>query len=150
MTRTIRWAVPAIAALVPLGFALPSLAQRAGEERPRAAAQAKEKAVNHARELAELIEQGQLNLRDATALAEKHVKGTALEATCDIRLGMVSPEKPAQKPGGPQAEDTRRSGKRLIYEISCFAEDKIMSVRVDGLQRKVVDATESKSLDGVD
>ena len=77
-----------------------------------------------AREMVELIQRGQLNLKDATAIAEKRVGGTSLKVTC----GIESSDK-----------TDAMAVKRLLYEVTCFAEDKIEIVRVDGLTRDVVD-----------
>lgn len=138
MTRVTRWAIPALVALVPLGWGLSALAQRAGEQ-PAAD-------VNRAKEMTELIEQGQLNLRDAAAVAERHVKGPALEVMCSIEAGGIEPSD-QPKSGAPGEGDPEQvAGKRLVYEVCCFADEKIQAVRVDGLTRKVVDVKERKSL----
>jgi hypothetical protein len=140
-----RWTLPITGALVLLVVALPGLAQRPAGRSTDAV---------RAKEMAQLIEQGQLNLRDAAAMAEKHVKGIALEATCDIQPGAPSPgergqpEKPtADKPGAPtgqeQPKETKAAGgKRLLYEIDCFANDRVHTVQVDALAKKVVEKGE--------
>jgi hypothetical protein len=128
--------------------------------------------VNRAKEMADLIKQGQLTLRDATDLAEKHVKGTALEAACEIKTGEMKAGSPAPKdrpmpptpPGGGDAvqdpkpgdppdpmerkpgEMERAGGKRLIYEVRCFANEKIQVAQVDGMTKKVIDVKEHGSL----
>lgn len=138
----------AIVALIPLGIAWPVLAQQHDD-------------VQRAKEMAQLIAAGQLNLRDATALAERHVKGTALEAMCNVQGG--GPTKPEEggkpgkpdkgdkpgKPGGPADESGQEiAGKRLIYEITCFADERIQTVRVDGQAKRVIDAKPQGSLGG--
>ncbi|HMQ15853.1 MAG TPA: hypothetical protein PKC49_07760 [Phycisphaerae bacterium] len=129
MARIARWTVPLLVALVPLGIVLPTMAQRA-DAQPRE--------TNHAKEMVMLIQQGQLNLADATRLAEKHAKGTALGASSELR----SDAAPGREPGGGggPAEDQAQSGaKRLIYNITCFANDKLQAVQVDGLTKKVIE-----------
>ena len=134
----VRWATGALIALVPLAFVgWPVLAQQPckpplGE-------------VNRAKEMAALIEQGQLNLRDATAIAEKHVHGVALQAACNIEGAEPAPVPKApplepERPRGPSVQKEPSDGKRLIYEISCFAKDRLELVRVDGLTKTVLDA----------
>lgn len=165
MTRTsARWAGAAAFAVIPLVLiGLPVLAQRAGDQGSSR--------MNNAKQAYDMIQGGQLNLRDAAALAEKHTKGTALEARFTIQTGTMTPEKPGErpgekpgtpppgqpKPGGvsygldqqqpgqrPPAGDEDKSGaRRLVYEITCFAGDKVQLVRVDGLEKKVIDAKDS-------
>jgi hypothetical protein len=121
---------------LPLGLVLPVLAQRADErQHPQD--------VNPAKEIVKLIEQGQLNLVDATKLAEKHAGGHAIRVNCEIRAGGQRPEdaqKPAQpgKPGGPSAQVDEPTGKRLIYDITVAAKERVQMVQVDGLTKKVV------------
>jgi hypothetical protein len=91
-----------------------------------------------AKEMAALIEQGQLSLRIAAEMAEKHVKGTALEARCDMQSGS-SESAERERSGNPSAEKDRPPEKRLVYTVSCFANDKIQTVRVDGLTKKVIE-----------
>jgi hypothetical protein len=138
MSRLIvRWAVPALVALGSLSFVWPAWAVYGGEEPTVEVPQAKE--------IAALIAHGQLNLRDATALAEGHVDGTALAAKCRAEL-IASPAKP--EPAGPQhlatpsAQQKPATEKRLVYEVSCFARNTVHTVRIDGLARKVMDVQE--------
>ncbi len=123
MRRTTPWSIVTVGMPASLFLFFPAWAQR-GDSRPAD--------TERAKEMAQLIGQGQLSLRDATALAEKHVEGTALEATCDIQL--------------PERIDQKIADRRLVYEISCFAEDKIQAVRVDGLTKKVIEARQRESL----
>ncbi len=120
----------ALLAAVPLCIALPVLAQRsAGAD------------VERARDIAQLVQQGQLNLRDATALAERHIKGIALEATCTVQAGPEMRPAPGQN-RGPQVQEGAQRGqasKRVIYSLTCFAEDKLHVVRVDALAKKVME-----------
>lgn len=143
MRRVTRWAVPALVALVPLAMCMPALAQRAGGSPDN---------VNQAKAIVALIEQGQLNLADATKLAEQHVKGNALSATCEIKPGAAMPgaDKPGadkkEHPRGPSARDGQPTGQHLIYQITCFAKDKVEVVQVDGRTRKVIEpASKRKS-----
>jgi hypothetical protein len=126
---------------------LPASAQQTGKPPPVDVSQAKQ--------MATLTEQGQMNLRDATALAEKHVKGTALEAACRVEIGEPPPSpNPAPQPPTPPGEPGRSGpysaqkeqpgGQRLIYDVSCFAKDKLQTVRVDGLTKRVIDVLEQK------
>lgn len=115
MIRAAKWGVPALAVLVSLGFMLPALADGAKDKRPND--------VSHAKKMVSLIEQGQLDLVAATKIAEKHVKGTALRAHCEIR------------PDESQARD------RLVYDVTCLADGKnqMQEVHVDGLTKKVTE-----------
>jgi hypothetical protein len=144
----VQLAAPAIIGLAALGLiGLPALAQQTGK--PPAVD------VNRAKQMAALIEQGQLNLRDATAMAEKHVKGTALEVTCRIESAeppsspspAPQPPTPPVEPGRPgaySAQTAQPGGQRLIYDVSCFAKDRLQTVRVDGMTKHVIDALEQK------
>jgi hypothetical protein len=146
MTRIRNWAVPALGALACVGVALPLIAQTGG---------GKADDLSRAKKMAELITTGQLNLRDATALAEKHVKGVALGAECEVVIGDAAP--PRGQGGGPQDSDPQRdpggegiqpsAGERIEYQICCFSDGKIQSVRIDGLSKKVVDVKEKQKLD---
>ncbi len=97
--------------------------------------------VTKAREMTKLINEGQLNLRDATALAEKHTKGTAIGAICDIRIGPIEPREkmePKVPPAtSPPPEPERTQSRRLIYDVKCFANERIQTVSVDGLHKTV-------------
>jgi len=107
-------------AIVLLGI-VPVFAQRA-RERPSTD-------MKDAKNVVKLIHEGQLSLKDATRIAEEHVDGDALTATCT-----VWPTK------GEQAErgDAQPAGEHLIFEITCFAKDKVQTVKVDGLTKKIV------------
>jgi hypothetical protein len=129
MARIARWTVPLLVALVPLGIVLPTMAQR-GDAQPRE--------TNHAKEMVMLIQQGQLNLADATRLAEKHAKGTALGASCELRSDAAPGREPGGA-GGPSEDQAQSGAKRLIYNITCFANDKLQTVQVDGLTKKVIE-----------
>jgi hypothetical protein len=126
--RTMFWIVGMAAIAVPIGFAsVKGLAEQRRTE-----------AMNHAqaKELADLIRTGQLNLLVATEMAEKHAKGTALDARCEIHVGdfgdseSVRPAKPTKDPS---------AGKRVIYHVACFADDQLQTVRVDGLTKKIIE-----------
>lgn len=148
MTRVRTWAIPALA-LIPLGLGIPLIAQNA---------KGKSNDVNEAKKMANLITTGQMNLRDATTMAEKHVKGVALEATCEIKSG--SPMPPAHGHGGgpqdknakndPQHRSMNDSGERLEYQVCCYANGKIQSVRIDGRSKTVLDVKEKQQLDSND
>lgn len=110
--------------------------------------------LSEAREIAALIAKGQLKVADATQMAEKHVTGLALEATCCVEPGEplssvkseTTPPKtdPAAHPARPEPSAERR----LIYEVPCFAKDKVMVVRIDGSAKKVIDVRERKEAEG--
>lgn len=147
MSRTGKWAVGALA-LIPLGLGIPLIAQSAGKPDDR----------NRAKTMAELIKAGQLNLADATDLAEQHTRGTALQATCDIVRGddkSRTRNQPGQG-GGPQdrtMQDDQRDrdrqpagGERIEYTVCCFADGKIQSVRIDGQSKTILDVKEKQSL----
>lgn len=129
MTGHRKWAVGALGALVVMGIVLPVAAQRAGGR--------ESDDVNHAKEIVALIKQGQLALTDATEIAEKHIKGNALSATCEVRSSGSS-ARGTEKRGHPSAAERQPAGKRLVYDITCFAKEKVHVVQVDGLSREVV------------
>lgn len=130
MTRVTRITVPALSALVAAAFILPSLAQRPDKRPPDRVDQAKEKVA--------LIKQGQLDLTEATKLAENHVKGNALSANCEIKP-TEDWSKDKERSGGPTQTEDPPIGKRLHYDITCFAKEKVQVVQVDGLAKKVVE-----------
>lgn len=133
-------AAPALAALCLM--AIPVSAQRARETPPDDPQQV--------RQVVDLIAQGQLNLPAAVEVAEKHVKGTAYNACADIETHPTpSPGKPGHQPGassGPspssQEEGSPSAQRKLIYTVRCFAENRMLDVRVDGLTKKVLDIKE--------
>jgi hypothetical protein len=155
MTRLAkRCAVPALVGAVLFGVVgLPAIAQHA-DKTPAAD-------VNRAKDMAALIEQGQLNLRNATAVAEKHVEGTALVVVCTIQPAepqmrpgapqpptdeQPGPERPAVAPPrhGPFAQSAQVGARRLVYSVSCFAHDEIVTVHVDGLTKQVIEPPTQK------
>lgn len=87
---------------------------------------------NHAKHMAALIKQGQLDLRQATEIAEKHTEGVALEARCDMKP--VTGDR-AQK--SPQKDPS--AGDRLVYSVECFVKEELKTVRVDGLTKKIIE-----------
>jgi hypothetical protein len=99
--------------------------------------------VNKARQIAALVAQGQMNLRDATDLAEKHVRGTAIEAAGDVVPPLLPPLDPEMRDApNTTSRKSPAAGKRLVYEVRCFARDRVQTVRVDGASRKVIDVQE--------
>ncbi len=139
MSRKFKWWARS-AAVVAVGvslFVLSALAQQPGKEQTNDRSQAPE--LNHAKEMAALIKEGQLNLRDATEIAEKHSKGTALEAKCAAQS--AQPGNPNRDVSAkPPEENGDTEGKHLIYEVSCFAGDKLKTIKVDGRTKKVIEA----------
>lgn len=90
----------------------------------------------NAEEIASLITQGQLNLRTATEMAEKHSKGTALEAKCELQFApSIEHER------SPSADSPTKMGstneRHVVYEVSCFTNGKLQTIHVDGLTKKV-------------
>ena len=139
MSRSMRRRVAACLIIsVPVGLVgLTAVAQPSGKR------QAPE--VNRAKEMATLIEQGQLNLRAATELAEKHVKGTALEVKCEFQSGPTGEFDHGDK-ANPRPEKEPSAGKglppggaRLIYQVTCFAKDKLQLVSVDALGKTIIE-----------
>ena len=125
-----RWAVPPLVMLIILGFVvLPVFGQRAGPQATGKSGQANE--LVKLAELVKLTEAGQLTVRAAIELAEKHTKGRALQATCEIRRG--------------QTRSQDLAGTYLVYEVCCYADHKILDVRIDGKERKVLEVRERKS-----
>ncbi|MCG3131277.1 MAG: hypothetical protein FLDDKLPJ_02067 [Phycisphaerae bacterium] len=133
-------AAPVLAALCLM--AIPASAQRAKEMPPDDPQQV--------RQVVDLISQGQLNLPAAIELAEKHVKGTAYNASADIETHpAAAPGKPGNRPdasSGPspssQDEGSPSAQRKLIYTVRCFAENRMLDVRVDGMAKKVLDIKE--------
>lgn len=162
MTRVTRLSFSAAIAIVPVAFLAAAYSQQDPAKPPGVPAPANQPAskadMDDAREMAQLMQHGQLNLRDATSLAEKHVKGTALSARCEIQR--ESPTRAESKhPGGPSANSQDKperrasekqekaagaTGNRLVYSIACFANDKVQTVIVDGQAKKVIDVAEGR------
>ncbi|MEP0845277.1 MAG: hypothetical protein HRF50_00490 [Phycisphaerae bacterium] len=131
-----RWTAGALVAIVPLAIALPALAQRGGAQ--------PSPDVNHAKEMVTLIEGGQLSLADATKVAEKHAKGTALSASCQILMNEGQPAA-GGNPGGSSADQAGAAGKRLVYSVSCYAGERVQVVQVDGLSKKVIEGAPARA-----
>jgi len=96
-----------------------------------------------ARDKAALIALDQMNLRDATDMAEKAVSGTALQVSCEIQPGLGMPTEGKDL----QADSTvgqSHASRRLVYQVCCFAKEKLQTVRIDGLTKKVIDVREHK------
>lgn len=129
MSRSLkRWILGALGAAAPFALiGLPVLAEQDAKHTGD---------LVRAKEMAAMIAQGQLNLRDATEIAERHVKGTALEAACSIQT--IAGERRSQ----PPSEKELPSGRRLVYEVSCFAKDRVQPIRVDGLTKRVIEGDE--------
>ena len=83
--------------------------------------------------MADLIAQGQLSLRAATEIAEKHSKGVALEVRCDLQ------GTPGERAGNPEPQRTPSASDRLVYSVSCFAKERVETIRVDGQTKKVME-----------
>jgi hypothetical protein len=183
MSPVRKWGVPTLVVALPLGMILPVFAQHAREQagHPNQMGQ-----VADGRQIAKLIEQGQLNMSDATETATRHVKGVAIRAECEVQMGQIeagerdreqgsadSQSQPGEQPdrnrtgndqsnnqagnsqpgnnqsgnnqpgrerGANERSGMNESGQRLVYEITCFVEDKnqVEVVRVDGKTKKVI------------
>ncbi len=144
--------LPVMAFALPLAVALPVVAQRAGKIDD-----------NQGKQITELVKQGQLGLADAIKLAERHTNGTAIAAHANLEAGVTSPGGARPTPGGPQNRDPQNrdaqerdpnrpqermqdrenrqdmAGKRLVYDVSTFADGKVKHVRVDAQSRQVID-----------
>lgn len=133
-----RCAVPALASLAAVGIGLPAIAQSADNQKSERATRTQQTSeVQRAQRIAELVDEGQLKLRYATALAEQHTKGMALEVECHIQSGQTM-KSIVGKSGAPPADTAKQStGDRLIYEVTCFVDDHVQTVRVDGLTKQV-------------
>jgi hypothetical protein len=132
-----RCIVPTLVVGVPLlVFALSSLAQASVKDKD--AAQSLPDDVNRAKEIAELIAKGQMNLPDATAMAEKHHQGTAVQVRCDVALGASHSGLANEQKERSSANKKGTTGARLVYDVSCFAKDRLEIVRVDGFAKRVM------------
>lgn len=128
---TRKTAFAAVAALAIVGmFGLSAWSQQAG--------QSSHVELNQAKDMAALIQDGQLNLRDATAIAEKHLHGTALQVKCEMEMSS-SDAMNHGKSYGAEAKKEGSSQTRLLYEVSCFTKDKVETVYVDGRSKKVLE-----------
>ena len=141
MSPTCRKTVVLVAAVVVLGctLTLSTRAQQpakppAGEPQPSRAPAGD---LGRAKEITALIEQGQLSLRAATEMAEKHTKGIAFEARCEVQ-SRATGDLDRGGPGGATTPDVK-ADRRLVYEVSCFAKDHLATVRVDAAAKKVLD-----------
>lgn len=115
-------------------FAWPVLAQSRGE--------VSERDAGRHREVARLIESGQCALAEAIALAEKHTSGRAIESSAE-----VMPISAGGGSAGQPQPDAAHSGaggatSRVVHTLTCVAGEKVVSVRVDGLNKKVIDSRE--------
>lgn len=129
--RIAKLAVPMIVGIVSLAIMLPVMADRNSDRETQNVDVAKRKVA--------LIQQGQLNLMDATKLAEKHSKGTALSGGCEIQSS--EPTATEEAPGGQAADAKQAENERLIYNITCLTKDQeeVQPVLIDGLTKKVVE-----------
>jgi len=120
-----------------LAVTAPAFGQRAEDRQDNRQGSRDNADSRDAKEIITLIKQGQLDLAAATKLAEKHVNGTAIRATCAIRNAEQERGDERTPPGdSAQAQPT---GRRLVYDITCFAEDKVQLVQVDGLTKRVIE-----------
>jgi len=132
-----RWRLPALVLAIPLAALAFSAIAGPGDRHQGSTDQAKE--------MAELMGDGQLDLTGAVELAEKHCKGIALEVRCNLQGAQSDrPGAPGEKPAPGGAEDPAAKsagGERLIYEVSCFVKDKdqVQTIRVDGKNKRVME-----------
>ncbi len=80
------------------------------------------KCVGSAKQMVKMMDAGKLNLAKAIEVAEKHCKGKAVAAYCELE------------------------GESLEFEVFCLVEDKIKEVEIDGKTGKVTEVKEHKSL----
>lgn len=132
--QAVRLAIPVWVLLIVGMVGFPVLG---GHEKPRPGD------ADEAREKAALIVLGQLNLRDATDLAEKSVSGTALQVSCEIQPGLGMPADDKDLSADSTVGQSQAS-RRLVYQVYCFAKEKLQTVRIDGLTKKVIDVREHR------
>ena len=80
------------------------------------------KCVGSAKQMVKMMDAGKLNLAKAIEVAEKHCKGKAVAAYCELE------------------------GESLEFEVFCLVEDKIKEVEIDGKTGKVTEVEEHKGL----
>ncbi len=80
------------------------------------------KSVSSTKEMVKKMDDGKLSLGKAIELAEKHSKGKAVAAHCELEDG------------------------DLEIEVYCLVGDKIMEVEIDGKTGKVTEMEEAKAL----
>lgn len=154
MVRKFTWSVP-VAAVLALTFCVSLFAQRAGTtmmlfER------------SQANEIAQQIEEGQVNLAEAIKLAEKEGNGKALQAVAKFEIGATpgmdrpAGERPGQdRPGQPPTttppgQKPTAGGGDLTFEVVVFANNQLTTYHVDGKTREAkqfgtrVDLTKDK------
>lgn len=129
-SRTYRQICCTVVSLAIVGVGVIALAQAQPQGKPSP------EETNRAKEVSALIEKGQLSLRDAVELAEKHSKGTALEVRCNVESG---PSGKLEQSGGAPPNPGARAEKRVIFEVSCFSKNHLMTVEVDADARKVIE-----------
>ena len=103
-----------------------------------------------AAEKIKLMQEGQAKLTEATILAENHAKGKALEARCTIEAVSMGSKSGAGMGVADERGDHVRGRapegmQRLVYTIQVFANDQVREVRVDGLERKIIEPETSPS-----
>ena len=153
MTRFGRNCAVSVIPAILVGLTLPAVAQHARE---------KADDTLRAQRMAQLLAEGQLALRDATALAEKHTRGIALDVSCEVGVapggkvtGVPTARPTSADRGGPHAQEQQSDaspsepiGDRLMYSICCFHEGKIQRVTIDGKTREVISSKECTKLGG--
>lgn len=128
MMRLIRSkTVVVVAAVASLGALLPAFAERSGNEKIAEEARAKD--------IVKLIEQGQLDLTGAARVAEKHIQGRALRASCQL---LPADDAPNSAPKSKARTDQKNRPMKLVYTITGFSKDQLQVVHVDALKKEVI------------
>jgi hypothetical protein len=107
--------------------------------------------VNQAREITQLIEQGQIGLPEAIRLAETKSNGKALECFARLEFGtptMTQPPTGADKPIGERPPgqtgatkpgmDKDMNAKRVVYHVQVFSDGQLKPFFVDAKTREVM------------
>jgi hypothetical protein len=114
---------------------------------------------NQAREITQLIEQGQIGLHEAIRLAETKANGKALECFTQLEFGspdmgqpggkgeLNKPTGAADRPGQPGATTPGTAGKptmdkdakRVVYHVRVFADGNLTPYMVDAKSKEVTE-----------
>lgn len=112
---------------------------------------------NEAREIAQMIEQGQIGLSEAIRLAETKSNGKAMECFAHLQFGspemgfptnvekgaLDRPGQPGTQPGDPNrpsptAKVLDKDAKRVVYHVRIFADGSLTPYMVDAKTKEVI------------
>jgi len=135
-----RWGVVAFGTLLTAGVAIPLFGQK-----PNFGDMDK----NQAREITQLIEQGQIGLPEAIKLAETKANGKALECFAQLELGspevgqhptnMKGQEAEKGQPGAMNKPTANNNEvKRVVYHVQVFANGDLATYMVDAKTKEVI------------